>query len=202
MASRTLPHIQNYLDRRWPGVRLEWNGEYGYWIITDYVSGPDGKALKQVRYKTPANMRGIYPTEYTNRKLLFLLSHPDTGAAIKPSYFNVISTLSVAYVGGSEQAWDAFLDRLEEGEDAEEKRKEDEIRDGTRSAWSASEGARKNRVISSSAGVTCSEKAQSFIASQLKQQSAQDSDMVTAAQRRLAVRRAIERFKQRANPDN
>lgn len=169
--------IQSELDIQFPGTRLEFVDVWGYWVITDYVVAPDGSPATGVWYPTPWNLLPVTEGPLTNRKIVFILSHPDTAEPVLPSCENVLNTMHAAYTGGSSEAFDAWIDRVEEAERAEKLEAEKESRMMMRDAASQTFDRHHGKITSTSAGVFNHSRADDFLTQQLIHQSRQAAMM-------------------------
>jgi len=188
-----IEEIQAELDEAFPGTKLEYVSTWGYWIITDFVCAPDGSPATGIHYPTPWNLLPLEDGEHTNRKLVFLLSHDDTGEPIIPSCENILNTMYRAYTGGSSAAFNRFIDKMEEGEDQLEEEKDklgnELIRETARVAWDRHKG----KVISSKAGVTRMGKTDEFISKQLMAQTHHDMVAQDMSKRRGLIQNGAAR---------
>lgn len=118
MPLRTAPrHITQMLERRFPGVKLEWNPRIGYWVLTDdlYING---QKTYRANYAPPGSLVGIEPYPLSRRSAAFVLGSVRTGERWEPCRDNILNTLLSAFNGGKVWAKHDFIDRFEEREDA------------------------------------------------------------------------------------
>jgi hypothetical protein len=191
----TIQHIQDWLDRVWPGLKLEYNAVWGYWVITDYVTAPDGSPATGIFYKTPWNLLCLQHGEYTNRKLVYLLDDEDTGEPVFPTFDNIVQTLNLGYVGGSALGWETWLDRIEEQEEQRVADAKAELRSHVKDVWDEAGKAARGRTYISPAGVTETAKSQRWIEQQLAAQTHKDMELMTASALRDATQRAEARYR-------
>lgn len=134
-------HIQAALDRFFPGVRLEWNGVYEWWILTQEAVYPDGMVVRNQKRPTPRLLRGIEPFAWTSRGALLFWGEIETLHREPLSLVGILETLRKYWNGGSKQEAAREIDRLEEGEEAAHARVKEqqrlEGRDRAGDAWNA-----------------------------------------------------------------
>ena len=167
----SIKEIQAELDAVFPGCRIQYVPLWGHWVITDYFAAPDGSPATSVYYPTPWNLFQLEEGEMTNRKIVFVLSHPDTNEPIFTSCENVLNTMYQAYTGGCSAAFNKWLDRMEEGEDAEREHVLKVSRDMDRESASAAWDRHRGKIISTNAGTTNMSHTDRFIGEQLAAQS-------------------------------
>lgn len=118
MPLRTAPrHITKMLERRFPGVKLQWNPRIGYWVLTDdlYING---QKTYRANYEPPGSLVGIEPYRRSRRAAAFVLGSIRTGERWEPCRDNILNTLLRAFNGGKTWAKHDFIDRFEAQEDA------------------------------------------------------------------------------------
>jgi len=185
--------IQDELDEVFPGCKLQYVPLWGYWVITDWITAPDGSPATACWYPTPWNLLQLEEGDFTNRKIVFLLSHPDTAEPIHPSCENIISTMYRAYTGGTAAAYDAWLDRIEAGEDLEKLKAEQMSREMSRQAASTAWDRHQGKVISTAAGTTNMANTDRFIGQQIMQQNQNDMVAHEMVTKRAQVRQGAAR---------
>lgn len=114
--NRTIPHIQEALDRAFPGVMLEWNQRLGHFVLTDFVYSNDGAVAKYFNYNTPRELQGMINSDRTNRVILMLFVDDD-GEPITPNRDTVLNGLYGGYHGARLGSINEMLDDLEHRED-------------------------------------------------------------------------------------
>lgn len=187
----TIPHIQEELDATFPGCRLEYVALWGYWVITDYLVAPDGSPATGIYFRVPWSLLPSTDGELTNRKVVFILSHPDTGLPVEPSAENVLGTMYAAYTGGNNQAIQKWEDRVDESqrlqEEEHEKASRDAIREAAKNAYDRTHG----RLVSTSAGIHSYDRTSEFIEAQIAAQCRRDAAMAGGAEFQRALQRGV-----------
>jgi hypothetical protein len=141
------PHIQEALDREFPGVRLEWNAYLGFWVLTDDLFHIDGTLAYDQCYPAPKALRGIEPYPYTNRKVIWVVGDLETGERWPLYCDRILESLRKAYRGVHPSQVEAFLDDLEAAEAAEEARQRAEQSAAARAAGAAAWDGMKRSVF-------------------------------------------------------
>ena len=166
--------IQEELDAVFPNCKIQYVPLWGYWVVTDYLVAPDGSPATAVWYPTPWNLLQVEEGDMTNRKIVFVLSHPETGEPLVPSADNILNTMYAAYTGGTSKGFDKFIERIEAAEDAEEKENEENLKAAGRQAASIAFNRHKGKLMSTSAGITNMKNTDKFMASQMAAQTMAD----------------------------
>lgn len=165
--TRTIPHIQEALDRAFPGVKLEWSPK-GYFVLTDFVYGNDGSVASYFNYSTPRELQGLINSDRTNRVILVIFVDED-GDPIAPSRDTIINGLYGGYHGARLDSINEMLDKLEHQEehagDAGIKQARDAGREMARITFDRHVG----KVYASASGVTSQMKIRREMAKTLAQ---------------------------------
>lgn len=149
----TIPHIQAALDQRFPGVRLHYNHDVGYWILTDWIYGPHGQRATALFMKTPVLLWPIEDYPYTNRRICGIVSSPD-GEPVYPVMDNVLFVMEQSFYGAAEAELQRRLDQLDEGEAQEKAQNREVMREALKETASQAWDRHVGKVWASKSGVT------------------------------------------------
>lgn len=141
-------HIQQAIDREFPGVLLQWNAFLGYWVLTTNLHHVDGTEAYDACYPAPTALRGIEPYPYTNRKVIYVVGDLATGERWPLYCERIIETLRRAHRGVKPEQIEEFLDELEASEARELERERAEQSKAAREAGAAAWDGMKRSIFS------------------------------------------------------
>ncbi len=159
MRHGRLPEIQRALDHRFSGTRVEFDETIGYWFITDWIYDLAGRPAKMLHFKVPSWMFGLFPSEFSNRRVAFIIQHPETGYPVEPTRDNTMWVLTTAWHGGRATEIQKMLDRCDEGEAVEKQMATAELHDASREAARVAWNNHKGKITSTSVATTNAGKA-------------------------------------------
>jgi hypothetical protein len=181
-------HIQQALDREFPGVRLEWNAFLGYWVLTDRLFHIDGTEAYDACYPAPTALRGIEPYAYTNRKVIWVVGDLATGERWPLYCERIIEALQRAHRGVKPEQVEEYLDALEASEAAQEQRERAEQSKAAREAGAAAWDGMKRSIFSRSGRRTPYSYAKAVDRAFEKKRAQEDSEDLAAAEAEVLYR--------------
>lgn len=132
-------HIQEALDREFPGVRLEWNPLLCWWILTEDARWPNGMPARNAWIPRTGLLRGIEPWEWSHRKPTLFWGVIEEGIKHPLSLFAILDSLRKYRKGtrvrDAEDSIDALESREQDAADRLQRQRRDAAMDRAKDVW-------------------------------------------------------------------
>lgn len=193
--TKTTKHIQDALDRLWPGLRLEYDWQHSTWVITEGFYYTDNGLPAKDLYVVPTDamipVSGLRPV---NRGVLCRLvwksdplddTHP--GIPVPPCRDLIISQLYRMFTNAREEGVSEQIDRLDQEELEVSLKRTSEYQAAYRDTAEQSWKRMRRRVTSTADGYTDNRKIERSIQKTMREEAQEERNReADAAVRELA----------------